>query len=292
MPTLRTPTLSLAYDDRGSGSPVVLVHGWPDAARGWGPVRDGLLADGYRVVVPDLRGCGDTEFLDAGTVRDGSADALARDVLDLADALGLDRFAVVGHDWGARTAYTLAAAAPERLRSIAGLALAYQPRGRFRMPSFRQARLFWYQWLMFVDAGVAAVRADPVGFAREQWETWSPPGWFDDDEFRATARAFENPDWVAVTLQAYRFRFDPDEPLDPHYDDIRATVAATEHLSVPTLMIQGGADHCDPPEASEGLEGHFDDHRRVVIAGVGHFPHREAPDEVLAQLRRHLARHP
>ena len=47
----------------------------------------------------------------------------------------------------------------------------------------------------------------PIGFARVQWDTWSPPGWFDDEEFDATARSFENPDWLPITLHAYRSRF-------------------------------------------------------------------------------------
>jgi pimeloyl-ACP methyl ester carboxylesterase len=290
--TLTTAVLEIDVTDEGSGDPVVLVHGWPDAAVGWEPVRAGLLADGHRVVMPSLRGSGRTRFLDDATPRDGTAAALARDVLDLADGLGLDRFAVVGHDWGARTAYTLAAVAPDRLSAIAGLALAYQPRGRFTMPAtFSQARLFWYQWLMYVDAGVTAIGVDPIGFAREQWDTWSPSGWYDEPDFAAAAESFANPDWVAITLNAYRTRFLAAEPADPRYDDVRERVAATERLSVPTLMLQGGADACDPPSSSEGLEGYFDDYRRVVIDGAGHFPHREAADTVLREVLAHLAAH-
>jgi hypothetical protein len=98
-----------------------------------------------------------------------------------------------------RVGYSLAALAPDRITAIAALALAYQPRGAFVMPDFSQARAFWYQWLMYVDAGAEAIRRDPVAFARKQWNTWSPPGWFDDHEFAATAEAFRNPDWTAIT---------------------------------------------------------------------------------------------
>ncbi|SHF58201.1 Pimeloyl-ACP methyl ester carboxylesterase [Jatrophihabitans endophyticus] len=288
-----TPVLAIEYTDEGDGPPVVLVHGWPDAARGWHDVRSGLIAAGHRVVVPSLRGSGGTRFHDDTTLRDGSGAALARDVLDLADLLGLGRFAVVGHDWGARTAYTLAAVAPHRVSSISTLALGYQPRGRFAVPaSFRESRLFWYQWLMCVDAGAAAVAADPVGFAREQWDTWSPAGWYEPAEFEATAASFANPDWVAVTLHAYRSRFREDEPRDPRYDDVRAAVAGTDRIDVPTLMVHGGADECDPPETSWGQAGHFGSYRRVVVDGAGHFPHREDPAAVLAAVTEHLARHP
>jgi pimeloyl-ACP methyl ester carboxylesterase len=128
MPVLRTAVLEIAYADHGdeAAPALVVVHGWPDAARGWTPVVDALVAAGLRVLVPDLRGAGDTRFTHSETVRDGTAVALAQDVVDLADGLGLDRFAVVGHDWGGRAAYTLAALWPERLASIAALALGYQ----------------------------------------------------------------------------------------------------------------------------------------------------------------------
>src|ERR1700712_2099055 len=290
MPTLDTATLSINYTDAGRGRPVILLHGWPDAARGWATISDSLVGAGYRVLIPDLRGSGRTRFLDDSVIRDGTAPALAQDVLDFADALDLERFAVVGHDWGARTAYRLAATAPARLTCIAALAIGYQPRGRFTIGSFALARPFWYQWLMYVSAGVEAIAGDPIGFARIQWETWSPPGWFDDTEFDATAESFRNADWVAITLNSYRTRFLADEPTDARYDPIRAALAATEHLDVPTLMIQGGADYCDPPASSEGLDPHFTDYRRVVLTDVGHFPHRESPSGVLDALLPHLSR--
>jgi len=295
VPTLTTEVLELAYTETGpaDGSPVLLLHGWPDAARGWAPVAARLADAGHRVLLPEWRGTGGTRFRSAETVRDASAYALAADVLDLADGLGLERFAVVGHDWGARVAYVLAALVPERLSSIVGLALAYQPRGEFRFPSWAQAQNFWYQWLMYVDAGAQAVREDPVGFARRQWETWSPPGWWDEAELEATAEvAFRHPDWPATTLNGYRSRFLADEPVDARHDDLRRRVAAVDHLTVPTLMVQGAADACDPPSESEGLEGHFDVYTRVVLDGVGHFPQREAPADVADLVLAHLAAHP
>ena len=293
MASVRSEVLDIGYADTGdaSGPPVMLLHGWPDSARGWLAVAEGLGASGWRVLAPDNRGTGDTRFLTPTTTRDGQAVALAQDALDLADALGLGRFAVVGHDWGARIGYTLATLTPERITAVAALALAYQPRGRFVMPDFSQARAFWYQWLMYVDAGAESIRQDPVGFARQQWDTWSPPGWFDDAEFETTAQAFTNPDWVAISLNAYRARFLADEPRDHRYDELRRRLDAVEHLSVPTLMIQGGSDYCDEPAASDRTRQLL----RLLHAhrprGVGHFPHREAPDRVTELVREHLDKH-
>ncbi len=285
-----TDVLDIAYEEseRADAPVVLLLHGWPDDIRGWRGVTPRLHAAGFRTIAPYLRGFGATRFRSPGTPRDGRGVALAHDAIALMDTLGIDRFGVVGHDWGARAAYTLAALFPERVAAAAALALAYQPGGVFTTPSFAQSRLFWYQWFLCVEAGAAAVRADPKGFARLLWDTWSPPGWFDDAEFDVTARSFENPDWAEVTLHAYRGRWRP-EPSDPLYDAFEARLRAVETIAVPTLMIQGGDDRCDAPSTSEGQAPWFiGPYRRLVLDGVGHFPAREAPDAVAAALTSHL----
>ena len=291
MQTIRTGLLDIAFESGGppDGPPVLLLHGWPDDATAWRGVTPALEAAGYRWVAPWLRGFGGTRFLSEATLRDGSGVALAQDALDLAEALGWERFAVAGHDWGGRAAYLMAALAPERLTSLAALAIGYAPRGRFATPGFAQSRLWWYQWFMTTEGGAAAVRQDPVGFARIQWDSWSPAGWFDDATFAAVAESFRNPDWPAVTLHGYRSRWQP-EPLDPRYAPLRDRIDATEILAVPTLMIQGGADACDPPDRSEDQQGCFSSgYRRLVLEGVGHFPMREAPAAVADALLTHLA---
>jgi pimeloyl-ACP methyl ester carboxylesterase len=291
MRTVKTAVLEIELDEQGppDGRPLLLLHGWPDAPRGWLPVAARLHERGWRTIVPALRGSGATRFRSPDTLRDGRGIALAADAIDLLDALGLDRAPVVGHDWGARAAYTLAAIAPERVTAIVALALPYQPRGAFMMPAFDQARAFWYQWLLYVDAGARAVSDNPIAFARIQWDTWSPPGWFDDDEFRSTAESFANPDWVAITLNAYRSRFLPDEPRDPRYDALTRHLEMVEHLTIPTLMIQGADDRCDEPSGSENQECFFTaGYRRQLLDGIGHFPHREAPDEVERIIDDHL----
>jgi pimeloyl-ACP methyl ester carboxylesterase len=144
---VHTSLLEIAYEDDGprDGPPVILLHGWPVAPRGWNGVAQAIHAAGCRTIVPYLQGSPQTRFLSQGTSRFGAAVALAQDAIDLADALGLDRFAVVGHDWGARTAYTMGALFPERLSALAALSLGYQPRGIFKVRDFEQSKRFWYQ---------------------------------------------------------------------------------------------------------------------------------------------------
>jgi pimeloyl-ACP methyl ester carboxylesterase len=267
---------------------ALLLHGWPDDATTWSSVAQQLSRAGVRTVMPWLRGFGPTRFLSASTCRDGRVEALAQDALDLMNALEIERFSVIGHDWGARVAYALAAIAPERLQTIAALSLGYSPRGAFPVPPFEQSRAWWYQWFMSVDRGAEAIAKDPKGFARIQWETWSPRGWFAEATFEAVARSFENPDWLAITLSSYRGRW-REEPRDPRYDPLHEKIASTELLGVPTLMVQGNADGTVLATSTEGKDKYFTNgYRRVVLDGVGHFPTREAPDAVAKVILEHL----
>jgi pimeloyl-ACP methyl ester carboxylesterase len=106
MPFEATSTLKIAYEVGGpsDGLPLVLLHGWPDDVRTYDRVVPLLHAAGFRTVAPYLRGFGDTSFLSKHTMRSGEIVAMAQDAIDLADTLDLERFVVIGHDWGARIA--------------------------------------------------------------------------------------------------------------------------------------------------------------------------------------------
>jgi pimeloyl-ACP methyl ester carboxylesterase len=136
MKTIRTEVLEIAYFDNGpkEGPPVLLLHGWPESPAGFDRVCSRLHEAGFRTIAPFLRGFGETHFLSSATPRVSGAAALAQDALDFMDGIGIQRFYVVGHDWGARTGYALAALAPERLSSLCALSLAFQPRFQFRTP--------------------------------------------------------------------------------------------------------------------------------------------------------------
>jgi pimeloyl-ACP methyl ester carboxylesterase len=213
-------------------------------------------------------------------MRSGQLAALAQDVLDFADALSLDRFALVGHDWGARAAYIVAAVAPERVTYCVSISVGWGTDSPQQPLSLQQARNYWYHWFMALPQGADVVRRQGRELARFLWETWSPPGWFTDSEFEATAVSFANPDWPQVTLHAYRHRWGL-APGDPAYAAVEARLTPPPAIRVPTLVIHGLLDGCTCPETSAGKEALFTGpYQRLVLDGVGHFPQREAPGPV------------
>jgi pimeloyl-ACP methyl ester carboxylesterase len=96
----------------GDGAPVILLHGWPYDIHSFAEVAPMLAAEGYRVIVPHLRGHGSTRFLSETTLRNGQQAAVALDIIALMDALKIPRAILAGFDWGARTADIIAALWP------------------------------------------------------------------------------------------------------------------------------------------------------------------------------------
>jgi pimeloyl-ACP methyl ester carboxylesterase len=205
------------------------------------------------------------------------------------DGLGIYRFSVIGHDWGARTGYALAALERLRINNLCAIAVAFRPRFAFHPPSYEQSRRFWYQFFMCSDKGMNRVAEDPIGFSRFQWETWSPAGWFSEQDFKSAASAWGNPYYPAITLNSYRSRWLENELIDPRYSEVQSKLNDVESIDVPTLMIQGKSDFCDPPGESQGLDHYFTRlYERIVIPGVGHFPHREAHAAIADPVLRRL----
>ena len=282
----QTSVLNLAYEAHGppDGPPVLLLHGFPDDARGWEAVADGLARAGRRVVAPYLRGFGPTCFLGATTPRSGQLAALAADALELADALGLGRFTLVGHDWGARAAQAVAALYPdrvERLVSFTDYEIAWNDEA---FPPYPALHALWYQWVLLSDLGPALLKADRRGFCRYLWGAWSPTWNFSDAAFEDAARSFDNPDFARIVLSAYRHGRREDATEDPRYAELEARLAAGPEITVPTALLIGADDGVlRPHPEDERWRSHFTGPAtRHLLGGVGHFPHRERPQAVIA----------
>ncbi len=162
--------LNIGYVDIGpkNGEPVILLHGWPYDIQSYAQVAPALAAKGYRVIVPYNRGFGTTHFRSPSTPRNGQPAAMAKDVVNLMDALNIKRAVFAGYDWGARTADIVAALWPERVKSlvsVSGYLIGNQKAGEKPLPP--QAELqWWYQFYFATERGEKGYAANTHDFAK------------------------------------------------------------------------------------------------------------------------------
>ncbi|GAC1523525.1 MAG: alpha/beta hydrolase [Vulcanimicrobiaceae bacterium] len=292
MPVVSTPHLDVAYEERNAGARdvVVLVHGFPDDARTWDALCARPALANARMIAPWLRGFGETRFRDPAAPRVAPAHALARDVVDLLDALGIERCTLVGHDWGARAAYGAAVLAPERVSALVALSVGYGTNVPGQTMSYEQMHAYWYQWYFATPRGAATLADDRAAFCRHLWRVWSPTWTVPAGEYERTARAFENPDFTSIALHSYRHRWGFAEAGAGSAAD-EATLAALPPIAVPTLVVHGDVDGATLLEATADRERSFGQlYERLVLPGVGHFVQREAPDALDAAIVAFRAR--
>ena len=136
--------------DEGSGTPVILLHGFPDTGDVWRKQVPALVQHGFRAIVPDMRGRGRSGKPEA--VSDYRLSSIVRDVAGILDALRIERAHVVGHDWGAGVAWLVAALAPERVDRL--VAISVGAPGAAARPTLEAFQKGWYR-LLFLFEGVA-----------------------------------------------------------------------------------------------------------------------------------------
>jgi pimeloyl-ACP methyl ester carboxylesterase len=274
--------LSIGYAELGPGDgmPVILLHGWPYDIHTYVDVAPLLASKGFRVIVPYLRGYGTTQFLSSETPRNGQQAVVAVDVITLMDALQIDKAIVGGCDWGARTANIVAALWPERCKalvSVSGYLIGSQEANKMPLPPKAELQ-WWYQYYFTTERGQAGYEKYRRDFARLIWQIASPQWTFDDATFERSAKAFENPDHVAIVIHNYRWRLGLAEG-EPQYDDLEQQLAKAPVITVPTITLEGdanGAPHPDPNTYARMFSGKYE--HRLITGGIGHNLPQEAPE--------------
>jgi pimeloyl-ACP methyl ester carboxylesterase len=273
--------LNVGYAEAGpaDGQPVILLHGWPYDIHSFVEVAPMLAANGYRVIIPYLRGYGTTRFLSSETLRNGEQAALAVDVIAFMDALKIDRAVIAGFDWGARTADIVAALWPERCRAlvaVSGYLIGSQEAGKLPLPPEAELQ-WWYQYYFATERGRAGYERYRRDFGKLIWRIASPKWNFDDATFDRSAASFENLDHVAVAIHNYRWRLGLAEG-EARYDDLEKQLAEAPVITVPTITLEGdanGAPHPDPGSYANKFSGSYS--HRTVTGGIGHNLPQEAP---------------
>ncbi len=151
--------LNVGYAEAGpaDGPAVILLHGWPYDIHSYVDVAPLLASEGYRAIVPYLRGYGTTRFLSGETARNGQQSVLAVDIIALMDGLKIEKAILAGCDWGARTADIIAALWPERsagLVSVSGYLIGSQEAGKMPLPPKAELQ-WWYQYYFATERGRA-----------------------------------------------------------------------------------------------------------------------------------------
>jgi pimeloyl-ACP methyl ester carboxylesterase len=273
--------LNVGYAEAGpaDGEPVILLHGWPYDIYSFVDVAPMLASAGYRVIVPYLRGYGTTRFLSDATIRNGQPSAMAADTIELMNALKIEKATLAGFDWGGRTADIVAALWPERskaLVSVSGYLIGSREAGKLPLPPKAELQ-WWYQFYFATERGRAGYDKYRRDFSKLIWQLASPKWNFDDATFDRSAKAFDNPDHVAIVIHNYRWRLGVTEG-EAKYDELEKKLAQGPVISVPTITMEGdanGAPHLEPAAYAKMFSGKYS--HRTIEGGVGHNLPQEAP---------------
>ena len=273
--------LNMGYAESGpaDGEPVILLHGWPYTIHSYTDVAALLSTEGYRVIVPHLRGHGSTQFLSPKTPRNGQQSAIAADIIALMDALKIDKAVIGGFDWGARTANIIAALWPERCKamvSVSGYLIGSQEINQ--KPLLPKAELsWWYQFYFATERGRLGYEANRKDFAKLIWQTASPEWNFTDAVFEKSAVELDNPDHVAIVIHNYRWRLGLAEG-EAQYDKYEKILATFPAITVPSITLEGdanGAPHGNPDNYAAKFKGKYVHYN--LSGGIGHNLPQEAP---------------
>ena len=273
--------LNVAYAETGPahGPVVILLHGWPYDIHSYVDVAPRLADKGYRVIIPYARGYGETRFLSAKSKRNAEPAALARDVVDLMNALEIRRAVIGGFDWGARSADIVAALWPQRVKAlvaVSGYLIGSQEAAK--TPLAPNAELqWWYQYYFATERGAHGYEKYRHDFAKLIWQLASPKWAFDDATFNRSAAALDNPDQVAIVVHNYRWRLGLAKG-EAKYDNLEKRLAEFPAITVPTITLEGdanGAPHPPPEAYAKRFTGKYV--YRLITGGIGHNLPQEDP---------------
>ncbi|MEU8350705.1 MULTISPECIES: alpha/beta fold hydrolase [unclassified Streptomyces] len=247
--------------DTGSGPAVLLIHGFPDTHRLWRHQTKALTDAGYRVIAPDLRGFGASDK--PAEVGAYGAARHVGDMLGVLDRLGVERAHVVGHDWGALIAWSLAMAAPGRVAGLTALSVGHP--ASMADAGFEQRQKSWYM-LLFQFRGIA-----------EEWlsrdDFRNLRDWARHPEAEEVAGRLRDPGALTASLGIYRAAATPEILFGPPREFPPVTMPVMGVWSSGDLFLTEKAMR----DSGKHVKGPW---RYERVEDAGHWMQLEAPERV------------
>ena len=286
---VQTPVLSVGYEEHGpvSGFPIMLLHGFPYDIRSFDGVVPPLAEAGYRVLVPYLRGYGPTSFLSQELPRMAEQAAIAQDVVDFSEALGISQFALSGFDWGNRAACITSILHPDLVKAYVALG-GYSVQNtvvKETPASARSEARRWYQWYFNTEQGRVGLEKNRRDIIRHLWETWAPKWEYTDEVFDRSAPSFDNLDFVEIVIHSYRHRH-MNAPGEERFLEVERRLAELPPVLTPSIVLRGADSGLGRP-SQDPSEDQSKFHKlvaRQIVDGAGHDLPVQRPDAVAAAL--------
>jgi pimeloyl-ACP methyl ester carboxylesterase len=264
--------------EAGAGPPLLLLHGWPQHWWMWRELI-GPLAEGRRVICPDLRGFGWTAAPPGGY----DPEVFVTDLVALLDALGIDDSVdLAGHDWGGWTGFILCLRHPERVRRYLALNI-YHPFIRPTVRGFLGLWRFWYQWVLGMPGlGPRVIKGGASAQPVLRWVGSRQAPW-SEQQLRTYTDQFREPERAVATTLLYRHAVLRLSPAVARGAYRRLT------METPGLILFGDEDHVQDARLLPGFEQNAPNMRLELVAGTGHFIVEEQPELVLERARELFA---
>ena len=258
-----------------AGPLALCLHGYPDTAWTWRHLMPELADAGWRAVAPFMRGYAPTSLPANGLYQTGARIA---DTNALHEALaGGDEAVLIGHDWGAVTAYGAASHQPERWQRVVALAIPPSPVMVRAFTDVEQLKRSWYMFFQCTALAEHVIPREDFAFLTVLWNEWSP-GYDATEDVERVVEALADPSHLRAALGYYRSQFGIDE-LDPSLAAEQRAAAMTPPQ--PTLYMHGRDDGCVAAAYASSVLGLLAHDSEVdVVEDAGHWLHLEKPHQV------------
>jgi pimeloyl-ACP methyl ester carboxylesterase len=270
---VNTNGIRMHFVEQGEGFPIVFMHGFPELWYSWRFQVPALAGAGFRAIVPDMRGYGETDK--PPRLEDYTIQKLVGDMVGLLDALKIDKAVFVGHDWGGIILWQVALMAPERVERLISLNTPYRGRGRTSpMDAYKQLPDGRFNYILYFQEPGRA-EADIMPDVRK-WlgntirRIAKRPEFLTDEELDIFTAAYQK-GGITGPINYYR-NIGRNWETTPHLAD--------KQIMHKTLIIMAENDPILIPQSAEGMEKYVPNLTKKLIKECGHWTQQEQPEQV------------